>query len=46
MPFGPRNAAQTLQRFISDVIQSLSFCFAYLNDLLVASKDPEEEKTH
>lgn len=46
MPFGLRNAAQTFQRFIDQVIRGLPFCFAYLDDLLVASKTPEENKRH
>lgn len=41
MPFGLRNAAQTFQRFIDQVTRGLDFCFAYLDDLLVASRNQE-----
>jgi hypothetical protein len=38
MSFGLRNAAQTFQRFMDDVLQGLDFCFAYLDDILVFSR--------
>jgi hypothetical protein len=37
MSFGLRNAAQTFQRFIDDVLRGLNFCFAYLDDIIVFS---------
>ena len=40
MPFGLRNAAQTFQRFIDQVLQGLPFSYAYLDDLLIASSSP------
>ena len=43
MPFGLRNAAQTFQRFINEVLRGLDFVFPYLDDILVASQD---KKTH
>lgn len=46
MPFGLRNAAQTFQRFIDTVLRGLDFCYAYLDDILVASKDKIEHKEH
>ena len=46
MPFGLRNAAQTFQRFIDQVLAELPFCFAYIDDLLIASASPEEHLTH
>ena len=46
MPFGLRNAAQTFQRFIDQVLQGLHFCYAYIDDLLIASTSPEEHKQH
>lgn len=46
MSFGLRNAAQTFQCFINEVIRGLDFCVAYLNDILVASSDPEQHKEH
>lgn len=42
MNFGLRNAASTFQRFIDEVLQDLPFCFAYQDDILVASKSREE----
>lgn len=46
MPFGLHNAAQTFQRFIDQVLRGHSFCYAYIDDLLVASASPEEHKDH
>ena len=47
MPFGLRNAAQTFQRFIIDqVLHGLPFCYAYIDDLLVASTSPEQHQDH
>lgn len=46
MPFGLRNAAQTFQRFIDEVLWGLSFAYAYVDDVLVASKSAEEHKDH
>lgn len=38
MTFGLRNAAQTFQRFINEVLQGLEFCYAYIDDILIASE--------
>jgi len=46
MPFGLKNAAQTFQRFINEVTHGLDFCYAYIDDILVASRDEEEHKMH
>ena len=46
MPFGLRNAAQTFQRFMDQVLRGLDFCYVYIDDLLVASSSPEEHKHH
>ena len=46
MPFGLRNAAQTFQRFIDQVLRGLPFSFAYLDDILVASHDATEHLEH
>lgn len=43
MPFGLRNAGNTFQRFMHEVLRGLDFCFSYLDDILVVSDD---EKTH
>lgn len=46
MPFGLRNAPQTFQRFIDNVLRDLPFAYAYLDDVLVASKSEEEHREH
>ncbi len=46
MPFGLRNAAQTFQRFMDDVLRDLPFVFCYLDDLLVFSASREEHLRH
>ena len=46
MPFGLRNAAQTLQCFIDQLLRGLPFCYAYIDDLLIASSSPEEHMSH
>ena len=46
MPFGLRNAGQTFQRFIDRVLHGLPFCFVYMDDLLIASKDEDEHLEH
>jgi hypothetical protein len=42
MPFGLRNAAQTFQRFIDEVLRGLPCVYAYIDDLLIASRDEQE----
>jgi hypothetical protein len=46
MSFGLRNAAQTFQRFMDDILRDLNFCFAYLEDILAFSWSLEEHKQH
>ncbi|XP_044745200.1 uncharacterized protein LOC123307062 [Coccinella septempunctata] len=46
MTFGLRNAAQTFQRFIDEVLQGLDFCFSYIDDVLIASSSEEEHMEH
>ena len=46
MPFGLRNAAQTFQRFMDQVLRGLPFSYAYLDDILIASQDAEEHHSH
>lgn len=46
MQFGLRNAAQTFQRFIHEVLSGLQFCFPYIDDILIASATEEEHKRH
>lgn len=46
MPFGLRNAAQTFQRFIDSVLRGLDCCHAYLDDILICSRDEHEHEQH
>ncbi|KAG8189403.1 hypothetical protein JTE90_020218 [Oedothorax gibbosus] len=46
MSFGLCNAAQTFQRFIHSILQDLDFCTAYIDDVLVSSKDEKEHMHH
>ena len=46
MPFGLRNAAQTFQRFMDQVLYGLPFAYDYIDDILVASTNPEEHLLH
>lgn len=47
MTFGLRNAAQTFQRFIDEVLRGFDgFCFGYLDDILLYSSSEEEHKSH
>ena len=45
-PFGLRNATQTFQRFMDQFLRGLPFSYAYLDDILVASKDLDEYLCH
>jgi len=46
MCFGLRNAAQTFQRVINDMLCGLNFSFAYIDDILIASRDHEKHEKH
>ncbi|GFX54010.1 hypothetical protein TNCV_1155411 [Trichonephila clavipes] len=46
MTFGLRNAAQTLMRFFHFVLHGLDFCFSYIDDILVVSKDESQHISH
>lgn len=46
MYFGLRNAAQTFQRVINDILRDLDFVFAYIDDVLIASSDEAEHEKH
>ena len=46
MPFGLRNAAQTFQHFMDQVLHGLDFCYVYIDYVLIASQTPEEHKVH
>lgn len=46
MPFGLRNAAQTFQRFVDQVLRGLNCAYAYIDDILVASSNMDEHQHH
>lgn len=46
MCFGLRNAAQTFQRIVNEVLRGLDFSFAYINDQLIASRSEHEHEKH
>ena len=46
MPFGLRNAAQTFQRFMDQVLRGLSFAYAYVDDVLVSSITVDNHLRH
>ena len=46
MSYGLRNAGQTFQRFIDEVISGLDFCYAYIDDVLIFSQSAEEHQQH
>jgi len=44
--FGLRNAAQTFQRFMDEILREFDFCFTYSDDTLVYSRSPEQHERH
>lgn len=46
MTFGLCNAAQTFQRFINEVLTGLDFASAYIDDIIIGSKDENEHLSH
>jgi len=46
MPFGLRNAAQSFQRFLDQVLRGLPFVFGYIDDVLIASRSLDEHWKH
>jgi hypothetical protein len=46
MRFGLRNAAQTFQTFMDNVLRGIPFAYVYINDVLIASTTPEEHLQH
>lgn len=46
MTFGLRNAAQTFQRLIHEVLRGLEFVFPYMDDICVALSNAEEHSKH
>lgn len=46
MFFGLRNAAQTFQRIVNDMLRGLNFSFAYIDDVLIVSHYLDEHEQH
>lgn len=46
MTFGLRNAAQTFQRFMMEVLYGLDFIFVYIDDICIASESVDQHKKH
>ncbi|CAH8552923.1 unnamed protein product [Schistosoma margrebowiei] len=46
MPFGLRNAAQTFQRFIDNLLRDMPFAQGYIDDLLIASPNLQSHEEH
>ena len=46
MPFGLRNAGQTFQRMMDEILAGLDYCFVYYDNILVASSTVEEHELH
>lgn len=46
MTFGLRNAAQTFQRFMNQVLHGLDFVIIYIDDICIASETIEQHEKH
>ena len=46
MPFGLKNAGQTFQRMMDEILCDLDFIFVYMDDILIASRSVEEHEDH
>ena len=46
MPFGLKNAVQSFQRLMGGILRDVPFGFVYLDDILVASRSPQEHSQH
>ncbi|GBM72258.1 Transposon Ty3-I Gag-Pol polyprotein [Araneus ventricosus] len=46
MPFGLCNSAQTIQRFMNEIVGDLDYCFVYLEDILIVPTDESEHLKH
>jgi hypothetical protein len=42
MSFGLRNATQTFQRFMDEILRGFEFCFAYIDDIMVYYRTREK----
>ncbi|CAK1602576.1 unnamed protein product [Parnassius mnemosyne] len=46
MNYGLKNASQTFQRFVDEMTRELDFCYCYLDDFLIFSKDEAQHEVH
>lgn len=46
MSFGLRNAAQTFQRFVDEMMRGLDFIYCYLDDFIIFSTDETQHEDH
>lgn len=46
MPIGLKNATQTFQRYMNHIFKDLNFVFIYVDDIIIASKNPEQHRQH
>ncbi|GFS62919.1 transposon Ty3-I Gag-Pol polyprotein [Trichonephila clavipes] len=46
MQFGLCGASATFQRFIDEVTRNLEGVYAFVDNILIASRDPEEHHKH
>ena len=46
MPFGLYNAAETIQRFMDQVLRGLHFAYTYIDDVLITSPSEEDHYHH
>ncbi|CAK1603499.1 unnamed protein product [Parnassius mnemosyne] len=46
MGYGLRNTGQTFQRFVDEMIRGLEFCYSYLDDFLIFSRNEADHEEH
>ncbi|KAG7310988.1 hypothetical protein JYU34_003841 [Plutella xylostella] len=46
MTFGLRNAAQSFQRFMDEVLRDLEFCYGYIDDIIIYSENQQQHIQH
>ena len=46
LPFGPRNSAQSIQRFINQIFGGLEIFYFSINRVLIASSNLEDHNLH
>ena len=46
MQFGLKTAPQSFQRFIYEILSEFEFCFTYIDDIVIFSRDEENHLRH